>query len=69
MRPLAWAVILCAAAGLVSVRAAQDAAKDPDRLYADREHVQSALEAAAIWEALMKNDPKNFEAACTLARS
>ena len=69
MRPLAWAVILCAAAGLVSVRAAQDAAKDPDRLYADREHVQSALEAAAIWEARQKKDPKDFEAAWKLARS
>ena len=69
MRPLAWAVILCAAAGLGSVRAAQDAAKDPDRLYADREHVQSALEAASLWDARLKKDPKDFESAWKLARS
>ena len=69
MRPLAWALVLWAAAGLVSMQAAQDTAKDPDRLYTDREHVQSALDAASIWEARLKNDPKNFEAAWKLARA
>ena len=70
MERLAWVVLLWAAVGLVSTGArAQDAAKDPDRLYADREHVQSAIEAAAVWDARLKKDPKDFEAAWKLARA
>jgi tetratricopeptide (TPR) repeat protein len=79
MRPLARAVILWAAAALVPAHAAQstyakatadrDAAPDPDRLYADREHVQSALDAASIWDARLKTDPKDFEASWKLARA
>ena len=53
----------------VGQRGAQDAAKDPDRLYADRERLQSALDAAAVWDARLKNDPKDFEAAWKLARA
>jgi tetratricopeptide (TPR) repeat protein len=69
MRPLAWAVLLVTAAGLVPLHAAQETARDPDRLYAEREHLQSALDAAAIWGAQLERDPKNFEAAWKLARA
>ena len=56
-------VLLC-----VPVRA-QDTARDPDRLYADREHLQSALDAAAVWESRLKTNPKDFESAWKLARA
>ena len=47
MQPLLLAVVLWLAAGVVSASAGvQDAAKDPDRLYADRERLDSALDAA-----------------------
>jgi len=48
---------------------AQDAARDPDRLYADREHLQSAMDAAAVWESRFKTNPKDFESAWKLART
>ena len=48
---------------------AQDAARDPDRLYADREHLQSAMDAAAVWESRVKTNPKDFESAWKLART
>ena len=57
------------AVGLVPLPAAQETAKDPDRLYAERERLQSALDAAAVWDAQLKSDPKNFEAAWKLARA
>lgn len=69
MKPLLLAVALWASVGLVSSRAAQNLSQDPDRLYADREHVQSALEAAAIWDARLKKDQKDFESAWKLARA
>jgi tetratricopeptide (TPR) repeat protein len=48
---------------------AQQAAKDPDRLYADRESLQSALDAAAIWEGRLQKNKDDFEAAWKLARA
>ena len=48
---------------------AQDAARDPDRLYADREHLQSAIDAATVWESRVKTNPKDFESAWKLART
>jgi tetratricopeptide (TPR) repeat protein len=42
---------------------------DPDRLYADREHLQSALDAASVWESRLKANPKDFESAWKLART
>ena len=48
---------------------AQDTARDPDRLYADREHLQSAMDAAAVWESRLKTNPKDFESAWKLART
>jgi hypothetical protein len=48
---------------------AQETAKDPDRLYADREHLQSAFEAASLWEARLARDSNNFESAWKLAKA
>jgi tetratricopeptide (TPR) repeat protein len=44
-------------------------AQDPDALYADRTNLASARQAAAIWAAQTKADPKQFEAAWKLARA
>ncbi|HZO53423.1 MAG TPA: TRAP transporter TatT component family protein [Bryobacteraceae bacterium] len=58
--------------GIVAMTAslrAQGAAPDPDRLYADREHLASATEAARIWEARLAKDPRDFESAWKLARA
>jgi tetratricopeptide (TPR) repeat protein len=43
-------------------------AQNPDDLYADREHLASARQAADIWAAQVSRDPRNFEAAWRLAR-
>ena len=70
MQPLLLALVVWLAAGVGSASAGvQDAAKDPDRLYADRERLESALDAAAVWDARLKKDPKDFEAAWKLARA
>ena len=67
--------LMCAAVVIVATSltaaAAQDGATttDPDRLYADREHLQSAMDAAAIWESRLKANPKDFESAWKLARA
>lgn len=42
---------------------------DPDRLYANREHLASALDAAAAWETRLASSPQDFEAAWKLARA
>jgi TRAP transporter T-component len=42
---------------------------DPDALYTLREDPAKAAEAAAIWAARLKQDPKDFEAAWKLART
>jgi tetratricopeptide (TPR) repeat protein len=44
-------------------------AQDPDRLYADREKLSSALEASTIWEARLARNPRDFESAWKLARN
>jgi tetratricopeptide (TPR) repeat protein len=48
---------------------AQDTSRDPDRLYADREHLQSAIDAATVWESRLKTNAKDFESAWKLARA
>jgi tetratricopeptide (TPR) repeat protein len=70
MRRLMWTSFFLAAAGLITL-AAQDAPKtaDPDRLYSEREQLQNARDAAAVWESRLKNDPKDFESAWKLART
>ena len=53
-----------------SAAAQQDAGTtDPDRLYADRARVPSALEAATIWEERLKGEAADFESAWKLARA
>ncbi|MGE0041714.1 MAG: TRAP transporter TatT component family protein [Vicinamibacterales bacterium] len=42
---------------------------DPDRLYADREHLASAEAAAHLWADRLARDPADFEAAWKLARA
>jgi len=42
---------------------------DPDRLYAEREDLAKALEAASIWDHRLGADPKNFDAAWKRARA
>ena len=46
----------------------QESTPDPDRLYADRQRLPSALEAVMIWEARLAKDPRDFESAWKLAR-
>jgi tetratricopeptide (TPR) repeat protein len=45
------------------------AAQDPDALYADREHLESATQAEAIWAARLASNPNDFESAWKLARA
>ena len=45
------------------------AATDPDALYARRDDLASARQAAAIWAERLKQNPKDFEAAWKLARA
>jgi tetratricopeptide (TPR) repeat protein len=48
---------------------AQDPASDPDSLYARRDDLASARQAAAIWQARLQQNPKDFESAWKLARA
>jgi tetratricopeptide (TPR) repeat protein len=68
MKPEMWRPALVAAL-LVSPVLTQDAAPDPDRLYAAREQLASAREAADIWEARFAGGAADFEAAWKLARA
>jgi tetratricopeptide (TPR) repeat protein len=54
---------------LAPASTAQEPARNPDELYDGRAHLPSALEAAAIWEARLTANPKDFEAAWKLARA
>lgn len=60
-------VVVLIALSTAALRA-QDA-PDPDRLYADREKLSSALEASMIWEARLAKNPRDFESAWKLARN
>jgi tetratricopeptide (TPR) repeat protein len=64
VRQLAFVVLIA----LSTAARAQDSA-DPDRLYADREKLSSALEASMIWEARLAKNPRDFESAWKLARN
>ena len=52
-----------------TIHAAQNAAADPDALYAQRDDLASARKAAAIWEERLKANPKDYESAWKLART
>jgi tetratricopeptide (TPR) repeat protein len=56
---------LCAAAATASPQTRPD----PDALYRDRENLASARQAASIWEARLKEDPRDFESTWKLARA
>lgn len=45
------------------------ASADPDALYAARDNLARARDAAAIWAARLEKNPRNFEAAWKLART
>jgi Flp pilus assembly protein TadD len=45
------------------------AAGNPDALYARRDDLASARQAAAIWESRLERNPKDFESAWKLARA
>jgi hypothetical protein len=73
---------LCSAGGHHGVRAGRGAgleaagadttgqpAGDPDALYARRDDLASARQAAEIWESRLKQNPKDFESAWKLARA
>jgi len=64
MRELALVALLLAAPA-----SAQQPGRNPDVLYADREHLASATEAAAIWEGRLAGGAPDFEAAWKLARA
>jgi TRAP transporter TatT component family protein len=53
----------------ISLSAGAVKAQTADSLYADREHLASARQAAEMWSADVARDPKNFEAAWKLARA
>ena len=44
-------------------------AGDPDALYKDRENLASARQAAAIWEARLQANPRDFESASRLSQA
>lgn len=71
MRRLMFTAAVVIVVTSLTAAAAQDGGKttDPDGLYADREQLQSATQAAAIWEAHLKANPKDFESAWKLARA
>jgi tetratricopeptide (TPR) repeat protein len=63
-----------AAAAIVRARSVEqpvsvEAGQEPDRLYADRAQLTNAFAAAAIWEARLKANPRDFESAWKLSRA
>ena len=63
-----WALVLSALL-VAAPSVAQTDGKDPDRLYADREQLASARQAADIWEARLTANARDFESAWKLARA
>jgi len=63
-----WGLVLSAVL-FVASGAAQTDGKDPNRLYADREQLSSARQAADIWEARLTANSRDFESAWKLARA
>ena len=52
-----------------STTAPQNDGADPDALYAKRDNVTSAEQAAAIWQSRLQKNPNDFESAWKLARA
>lgn len=53
----------------VPALAAAQPARDPDALYANREDLASARDAAAIWQARVGANPRDFESSWKLGRA
>jgi tetratricopeptide (TPR) repeat protein len=69
-RPDARPVAFVARAAMVMQGAAPGAAAaDPDALYANRADFWSARQAATIWEARLRENPKDFTSAAKLTRT
>jgi tetratricopeptide (TPR) repeat protein len=63
-------IAVLGAAAVAAVRAQPPSASgDPDALYAAREDLASARQAAAIWAERLARDPRDFESAWKLARA
>jgi tetratricopeptide (TPR) repeat protein len=69
MRRAAWFCLIVILAAAPGARAFQPPAGDPDRLYADRANVRSALDAADIWAARLQRDAADFDSAWKLSRA
>jgi TRAP transporter T-component len=63
-----WPLVLSALLAVASSSAQTDG-KDPDLLYAGREQLANARQAADIWEARLTANPRDFESAWKLARA
>jgi hypothetical protein len=68
-RSLAVALFSLVSVSLTVLPAQQPNDEDPDRLYADRGNVASAVRAAELWQAALARDPRDFAAAWKLARA
>jgi hypothetical protein len=66
---IAFALIAAASICLPGVSGQTPAGEDPDRLYANRADLASARQAAAIWQSILRGEPRNFEAAWKLSRA
>lgn len=73
MRGLRLATLLLTATGFLPgaspAALVQQGAVDPDRLYAAREDLTSALAAADAWEARLTQDARDYDSAWKLARA
>jgi hypothetical protein len=63
-----WPLVLSALLGVASSFSQTDG-KDPDLLYAGREQLANARQAADIWEARLTANSRDFESAWKLARA
>jgi tetratricopeptide (TPR) repeat protein len=63
-----WEVLLSLVL-LYPIGFAQSDSKDPDRLYAQRDQLANARQAADIWEARLMADSRDFDSAWKLARA
>jgi tetratricopeptide (TPR) repeat protein len=66
--PLAVTLVRSVSAASV-VEVIQDQSPDPDALYARRENVAFAKQAATIWQSRLQKNPNDFESAWKLARA
>jgi tetratricopeptide (TPR) repeat protein len=63
-----YAMVACRP-GVVSAQTKDPSADQADALYAEREDIAKARQAAQIWQTRLKSDPKAFEPAWKLSRA